>query len=302
MTDYADVTDQTILIVGVGLIGASFGLALKASGFRGEIIGYARTHDTLNTALALGVIDRAEPELAKAVVGADVVLITTPMLAMPDILKTLAAHVARGTVITDGGSVKASFVEAARVHFGDSLDRVVPGHPIAGREHSGVAAGDATLFQNHRVILTPLAETDSTATALVRALWQRCGGEVVELDIARHDALLAATSHLPHFAAFALVHMLSERPEQDRIFEFAAGGFRDFTRVASSDPVMWRDIALCNTDAVLAELDAYVAALQHMREQVARGDGQALEAKFITARETRNAWLSELEDPEDSAT
>ena len=297
MSESRPVADRPLVIVGVGLIGASLGLALKAAGYEGEIVGYSRSSETLSTAKSRGVVDRVEAELAEAVRGAGVVVLTTPMRAMPGILETLSQHLERDTIVTDGGSVKASFVEAARTFFADSLDRIVPGHPIAGREHSGVDAGDATLYQDHRVILTPLTETDPAATAHVRSLWQRCGSEVVELDVATHDAVLAASSHLPHYAAFGLVDMFASRPEKAGIFRFAAGGFRDFTRVASSDPVMWRDIALCNTDAVLSELDAYVDALTRLRKLVAEQDADALEALFTNARDTRNAWLSELEDP-----
>lgn len=293
MNAVASVAERPLVIVGVGLIGASLALALKAAGHRGEIVGYSRSQSTLDSALELAVIDRAEPDLAVAARDAAMVILTTPMLAMPSILSTLAKSVPPDSVITDAGSVKSSFVAAARASFAGSIWRVVPGHPIAGREHSGVAAGEADLYRGRRVILTPLAESAADAVDAVRTLWEQCGAEVVNLPVERHDGLLAATSHLPHYAAFALVDMLAARPEREDIFRFAAGGFKDFTRVASSDPTMWRDIALCNRDAVICELDAYVNALTQLRERVAAGDGDALAAKFKRARDARNAWLGE---------
>ncbi|MEM9603724.1 MAG: prephenate dehydrogenase/arogenate dehydrogenase family protein [Pseudomonadota bacterium] len=299
MNRVPDLNDRSLVIVGVGLIGASLGLALKAAGHRGEIVGTSRSSETLETALTLGVVDRVEAELTDAVRDAAMVVLTTPMLAMPPLLQALATAAPADAVITDGGSVKSSFVDAARDAFADSLWRVVPGHPIAGREHSGVEAGEADLYAGRRVILTPLAESDDRAVAAVQRVWQACGAEVVSLPVERHDGLLAATSHLPHYAAFALVDMLAARADRDDIFRFAAGGFRDFTRVASSDPTMWRDIALCNRDAIVGELDAYVDALSQLRDRVAAGDGDALSGLFTRARDARNAWLNELDDTQE---
>ncbi|MFZ2627711.1 MAG: prephenate dehydrogenase/arogenate dehydrogenase family protein, partial [Rugosibacter sp.] len=203
-------------------------------------------------------------------------------------------HLPPGALVTDGGSTKMDVVTAAREAFGEKIAQFVPGHPIAGAEKSGVAAAEADLFRDKRVVLTPLAENSAAQVALVRRAWETCGAQVSRLDAAAHDQIFAAVSHLPHLLAFALVHEFAEREDADQLFGFAAGGFRDFTRIASSHPEMWRDICLANRHALLGELDAYMAELMHTRVLLAGGDADGLQAMFTMARQRRDVWLDTL--------
>jgi len=280
---------ERIAIIGVGLIGGSFALALKANGFQGEIVGGGRSAQRLQTALDLGVIDRFETDLANAVRGADLVLLAVPMGAMRETLLAMQAGLSAATIITDAGSVKGSFVSDVRGVLSD-CSRVVPGHPIAGTENSGVEAAFATLYQGRRVILTPLEESDASAVAAVQALWQQTGAEVECLSVEHHDRVLAATSHLPHMLAFALVDTLLELQEREEIFRYAAGGFRDFSRIASSDPRMWRDIALANRESLLAVLAGFQENLGQLSEAIQMQDGEALEALFQRAKTGRDGF------------
>lgn len=284
-----------LVIVGVGLIGGSLGLALKAAGFDGEIIGAGSREQSLKLALQCGAIDRYELDLQAAVSGASVVLLAVPMGVMRSVMSDIAASLPADAVITDAGSVKGSFAEDARAALGNSLARVVPGHPIAGSENSGVAAAKVDLFCGRRVILTPLPESSDAAVATVRSLWEMSGAEVHQLSLEDHDAALAASSHLPHFLSFAMVDMFAARENKDDIFRFAAGGFRDFTRIAASDPVMWRDIALSNRDAVISLLDEYSDAIDRFREQLQDRDGKSMALMFSRAREARRDWAEMVE-------
>ena len=209
-------------------------------------------------------------------------------------LRQLAPHLKPGAIVTDAGSTKASVVAAARAALGPRVADFVPGHPIAGSEQSGPAAARVDLYRGRRVVLTPLPETRGDATASVRALWEATGGEVELLDAEQHDRIFAAVSHLPHLAAFALVDDLAQRPDSEAFFRFAASGFRDFTRIAGSSPEMWRDIALANRTAVLAELDAYVDALRALRVAVSENDGETVLTIFSRARASRENWMKQL--------
>ena len=277
-----------LAIVGFGLIGASLAASLKRVGAPHEIVAVVRTEASADEALASGLADRAVVGAAAGVDGADVAMLCVPMLAMRGTLEAIAPALGPRAIVTDAGSVKGRFVEDARAVFG-SLERVVPGHPIAGREKSGMAAADPALYAGRRVLLTPLAETDPEAVATVTRLWELAGAEVECLTPEHHDRVLAATSHLPHVLAFALVDTLRERQEAEEIFRYAAGGFRDFTRIASSDPVMWRDVCLTNADAVLDALDALEVTLGTLRSAIAGGDGATLETLFRRARAARDA-------------
>lgn len=279
-----------LCIIGVGLIGGSLARALKAAGAVGEVIGCGRDSAQLQLAQALGVIDRGETDLAAAVRGADVVVLAVPVGAMEGVLRAMAPHLGADTIVTDVGSTKGSVVTAAERAFGTVPARFVPGHPIAGTEQSGVAASFAELYQGRRVILTPLAHTDPAAVALVRGLWQAAGAEVVEMEVQHHDEVLAATSHLPHVLAYTLVDTLARMEEHSEIFRFAAGGFRDFTRIASSDPRMWHDICLANRDAILKVLDRYTADLAAVRRAIECGDGAALLETFGRAKTARDEF------------
>ena len=283
-----------LTIIGIGLIGGSLARAARRAGICGEIVGCGRSEANLQRALALGVIDRAEKDPARAVAGSDLVVVAVPLGAMEAVLSAIAPALADETVVTDVGSAKAAVAEAARRALGAHLSNFIPGHPIAGTERSGVEASFAELFDGRRVILTPLPESDAAAVARVRALWQAVGAEVTEMDIAHHDSVLAATSHLPHLLAYALVDTLASLDDKEEIFRYAAGGFRDFTRIASSDPVMWRDICLANRDAIIAMLERYSADLQVLTEAVRRGDGDALLALFSRAKGVRDRAIENL--------
>jgi prephenate dehydrogenase len=253
-----------------------------------------RTRALLEEALRLGVIDEIGSDWASALKGADLVLLGMPVGQMAPVMAALAPHLQPGTLVTDGGSTKSDVVAAARAAFGAKIAQFVPGHPIAGAEKSGVTAATADLYRDKRVVLTPLGENASADVARVRTAWEICGAHVSELPADEHDCVFAAVSHLPHLLAFALVHDLATRDNTEQLFGFAAGGFRDFTRIASSHPEMWRDICLANRRALLLELDAYMTELLKTRVLLAAGDAAGLEAMFATARARRDAWLDSL--------
>jgi len=280
---------DTLAIVGTGLIGGSFALALKQAGAVREVLGVGRNPARLTIARELGLIDRAV-DWAQAG-QADCILLALPVGETEAVLQQLAPHLKTGAVVTDAGSTKANVVAAARAALGERFADFVPGHPIAGSEQSGPGAACADLYQGKKVVLTPQAETRASALATVRALWEAAGAQVETLEADLHDRVFAAVSHLPHLAAFALVDELAQRPDGDTFFRFAASGFRDFTRIAGSSPEMWRDIALANREAVLAELDAYLAALQSLRQAVAGDDAEALLKLFSRARNARESWM-----------
>jgi prephenate dehydrogenase len=284
-----------LVVVGVGLIGGSFALALRNAGAVRSVVGIGRSEENLASAQRLGITDRTytmaqawQAELREA----DLVLLAAPVGQMPELFAAIAPHLGATTIVTDGGSTKQDVIAAARASLGASLPRFVPGHPVAGTEHSGAAAAFASLYRDRNVILTPLAETLPEAVAEVHERWTQCGGNVCLLDAARHDALFAAVSHLPHALAFALVAELAARPDANDYFRYAAGGFRDFTRLASSHPEMWRDICFANRDALRTELAAYRASLDRIDRMLATGDGPALERFFAAARDARTAWLA----------
>ena len=283
-----------LVVCGVGLIGGSFALALKAAGAVGEVVGIGRSRATLEEALHLGVIDRIAGDWRDAARGADLILLAMPVGQMEAVMASLVPHLEPQTLVSDGGSTKQDVVDAARRSFGAKIGQFVPGHPIAGAELSGVAAAKADLYRDKRVVLTPLAENTAVAVAAVRMAWEACRAHVSELEPATHDRVFAAVSHLPHLLAFTLVHEFDQRDNSELLFGFAAGGFRDFTRIASSHPEMWRDICVANRKALIAELDAYMAELLRARVLLASGDGDGLEALFTTARSARNAWLDSL--------
>jgi prephenate dehydrogenase len=279
-----------VVVFGVGLIGGSFALALKAAGEVGEVVGFGRSVGTLKQAIELGIIDRIGANPGQEVADADLVLIATPVGQMPEIMTRIAPYLGPETVVTDGGSTKSDVVAAARAAFGDKIARFVPAHPIAGAENSGAAAAKADLYRERKVVLTPLPENPVLNVARVRSAWEWCGAQIFELTPAEHDQVFAAVSHLPHLLSFALVHDLAVRENRELFFTFAASGFRDFTRIAASHPEMWRDIALANREALLGELARYQAQLVEMRAALAANDGQRLEEIFDTARTARRAW------------
>src|SRR5476651_670279 len=276
-----------LVVVGLGLIGGSFAKGLRESGLCGEVVGVDLDPQSRKLAVELGVVDRCEADLAVACQGADVIQLAVPILAMEKLLALLAGMDLGKAILTDVGSAKGNVVRAATEAFGGMPARFVPGHPIAGSEQSGVEASNAQLFRRHKVILTPLDETDPVALAVVDRLWRELGADVEDMQVERHDEVLAATSHLPHLLAFGLVDSLAKRNENLEIFRYAAGGFRDFTRIAGGDPVMWHDIFLANREAVLRTLDTFRSDLDALRDAVDAGDGHQLLGVFTRARVAR---------------
>ncbi|ALG68686.1 prephenate dehydrogenase/arogenate dehydrogenase family protein [Beggiatoa leptomitoformis] len=281
---------QRLTIIGVGLIGGSFARALKRARVCAEIVGCGRQLDNLQEALRLGVVDHYTTDLATAVQDADVVVVAVPLGHIASVFATIRPILAPHTIITDVGSAKASVVADAYQELGEHICRFVPGHPIAGTEKSGVAASFASLFENRRVILTPLAETDPQATALITQLWQHTGAEVVSMSVEHHDEVLAATSHLPHVLAYSLVDTLAQMEDRREIFRFAAGGFRDFTRIASSDPKMWHDICLANRTAILHVLAHFNADLAELADAIEQGDSAHILSIFSRAKTARDKF------------
>jgi len=282
---------ERLCIIGVGLIGGSLARALREAGACQEVVGAGRNTGNLQTALDLGVIDRYDTNLAQAVSGADMVVVCVPLGAMEGVFSAIKGQLAEHVVLTDVGSAKGSVIEAAQRVFGSVPEFFVPGHPIAGTEQSGVEASFAGLYKDRRVILTPLPETDAHATDRVRDLWEAAGARVTDMDPVHHDAILAATSHLPHVLAYALVDSLSRLDDSDELFEYAAGGFRDFTRIASSDPVMWRDICLGNGDAIQMMIEHFIRDLQGLKHAVQDRDGQQLLKIFTSAKAARDRFM-----------
>nr|WP_232106560.1 bifunctional prephenate dehydrogenase/3-phosphoshikimate 1-carboxyvinyltransferase [Pseudomonas mendocina] len=276
-----------MVVVGLGLIGGSFAKGLRERGLCREVVGVDLDAESRRLAVQLGVVDRCESDLAAACQGAEVIQLAVPILAMEKVLAELARLDLGNAVLTDVGSAKGNVVRAARLAFSGKAVRLVPGHPIAGSEQSGVEAANAELFRRHKVILTPCEQSDEAALALVEGLWRELGADVESMDVEHHDQVLAATSHLPHLLAFTLVDSLAKRSENLEIFRYAAGGFRDFTRIAGSDPVMWHDIFLANREAVLRTLDTFRDDLDALRDAVVAGDGHQLLGVFTRARVAR---------------
>jgi prephenate dehydrogenase len=281
-----------LAILGVGLIGGSLARALRAAGQVGEITGFGRSLGSLELAMELGVIDRAVVNPADAVREADMVVLAVPVGSMDELLAAIAPALRESAVLTDVGSVKAGVVESARKRLGARFPRFVAGHPLAGTEQSGVGAALADLYKGRRVVLTPDADTDDDALGRVTVMWRAAGAEVVTMPVAVHDRLLAVSSHLPHVLAYILVDMLVRRDDHREIFACAAGGFRDFTRIAGSDPVMWRDICLDNRAALLEALRQYRGELDETIRAVEQGDGKWLQDCFSRAKHARDGLNS----------
>lgn len=281
-----------MLVIGLGLIGGSLARSVKETGYCRHVVGFGYRDVSLKKGVAQGVIDSYSLDLDEALEGVDLVLIGTPTLVANQVLAELLPRLGENTIVTDVASVKGSLVAAARdLGGGRAPARFVPAHPIAGSERSGVDASRADLFVDHRVILTPLAETDPEALGQVRALWLSAGAAVVDMTVEEHDAILAATSHLPHVLAYALVDALAHSEVSEDIFRFAAGGFRDFTRIASSDPIMWRDISLANREELLKAIDMFGDYLSKLRIAVDQGDGDALYETFSAAKLARDRFI-----------
>ena len=280
-----------LAVIGVGLIGGSFALALKQAKLASHVAGAGRNPANMKLAVERGAIDSIAPDPAAAARGADMILVAAPVAQFPQIFQELSPALGPGAVITDAGSTKRDVVAAARAALGRKIGQFVPGHPIAGGEKSGVVAASPDLFRERRVVLTPLPENSQDAVGRVERLWKACGARLTRLGAEEHDAVLAAVSHLPHLLAFALVHDVARRDNAAQLFSYAAGGFRDFTRIASSHPEMWRDICIANRDRLLEELKRYRGELASIEKLLESGDAKSLEAVFAAARDARDQWL-----------
>jgi len=282
---------ERLCIIGVGLIGGSLALALKKAGFCKTVIGVGRNTQHLQQAVSLGVIDEFETDYAKAVVNADIVFVSVPLGAMADVFEKIAPVLHKRTIVTDAGSAKHSVIDDAIHKFGLKINQFVPGHPIAGTEKSGVKAAFDSLYQSRRVIITPLEENSKEDVATIKAMWKAAGAEVDDMGARHHDLVLAGTSHLPHVLAFALVDCLNQVDDVDEIFKFAAGGFRDFTRIASSDPTMWRDICLSNGDAILAMMQRFQNELDGLKQAIETEDADTLLKIFTRSKKARDEYV-----------
>jgi prephenate dehydrogenase len=278
---------EKLTVIGVGLIGASFALALKASGQVARVVGVGRSRGNMERALALGAIDEVAVDIGAALDGADFIFIATPVGAMADVFVQIAGRLPPTAVLTDGGSAKQSVIGAARAALGPGVATFVPAHPVAGSDASGADAARQDLYQGREVVLTPLPENTPAAVARVRWAWQQCGAWVSEMQPAEHDAVLAAVSHLPHLLSYAFMHELGSRADAASTFAHAGTGFRDFTRLAASNPEMWRDICEANRAALLGEVRRFQDALAGIGALLEQGDTAALERVFTQARDVR---------------
>ena len=282
---------KRLVIIGVGLIGGSLARALKSAGVCQTVIGYGRNEKNLIKAKDLGVIDEYSTKLTDVVATADVIVLATPLSTTEPLLNEIVKSIGQETVITDVGSAKVNVIQSARSALGDHIQFFVPGHPVAGTERSGVEASFSELFRDHLVILTPLEESHPDAQLLVKRMWEACGAKIVFIAPEYHDQILAETSHLPHLLAYALVYRLAEMDDSEEVFKFAAGGFRDFTRIASSSPEMWSDICLFNQDYLLKALEIFISQLEQIADVINNHDRDGLLQIFTRAKHARNQYL-----------
>ncbi|NKB61571.1 MAG: prephenate dehydrogenase/arogenate dehydrogenase family protein [Gammaproteobacteria bacterium] len=277
-----------LAVFGVGLIGGSLAIALKNAGAVGQVIGVGRSLENLNKALALGVIDEVQSDPLTATKDADLIVLATPVNTVIRMLEKIEPALDYRKIVTDVGSVKGEIAQRAKSILGDKISQFIPGHPIAGKEKSGVTAAAGNLFENHKVVLTPLSSSDRHAYAQVERMWLTVGALVTEMDVLSHDRVLSITSHLPHLLSYTMMNFLSNSQEKDKCYEMAAGGFYDFTRTASSDPEMWRDISLMNRQQLLRHLGEFQSELSGIAELIESGDEQAIETLFASAKKARS--------------
>jgi prephenate dehydrogenase len=296
-----NVVINKLVIIGVGLIGGSFALALRKTELAGHIVGVGRSRENMARALKRGLIDEIAGDLPSALKRADIVFLAVPVGQTGEIMAKISPYLESGSIVTDAGSTKQDVIAAARSHLAENLQNFVPGHPIAGAEQSGAGAARADLFRAKNVVLTPLEETSSNAVNRVKELWQACDARISLMSANQHDKILATVSHLPHVLAFTLMnhvyragHGPEGTPRPNDPLRFAGTGFRDFTRIAGSSPEMWRDICLGNCEALVSQIDAYQRELAALREMLASSDGEALEKAFANAREARQQWLKNM--------
>ena len=281
-----------LVVVGVGLIGGSVAAALKRRMVVDRVIGVGRSSANIERALSLGVVDEIAQDVASVAREADIVLVAVPVRQTGGVLRQLREAVRAGVIVTDAGSTKCDFARVAEEVFGTALGSVVPGHPIAGAERTGVDAANADLFSGKRTVLTPLPQTNPQAVDRVTSMWRACGAEVIQMTAQHHDAVFSTVSHLPHVLSYALVEMIASRENAEELFSFAASGFRDFTRIAGSSPEMWRDICSANAEQLLRDIDVYQRALTVLANHIRSGEMEQVEAIFSAAAKARNAWVS----------
>lgn len=287
-----------IVLIGVGLIGGSFALGLKKAGVTARIIGVDRDMQALKMAKTLGIIDDIAESIEQAVRGADFVLLAIPVAQTNAILSKIVPFLEAHTIVSDTGSTKADVVANARLIMQNQSSQFVPAHPIAGRELNGPEAALSDLFVGKKIVITRLFENKETDIQLVAELWQQCHAQIYYLTPQEHDQIFAAVSHLPHLLAYALVNDIANKSHADLLFQYAASGFRDFTRIAGSSPEMWRDISLANKDAMVSELDSYMSQLFRIREHLVQADGAALEGIYRCAQQARHNWINAIESAE----
>ena len=282
---------ERLAVIGVGLIGGSFARALRESAAVGTIVGIDADHDNLNQALSLGIVDEIAHDASEGVRDVQVVFVSVPVCSIPAVVRDISPFLPHGCIVSDGGSVKSAIVRECEALMPQGCF-FIGGHPIAGTEHSGAAAAFASLFNNKRCILTPTPATDAGAYDTMARLWQSAGANVCSMEPGHHDRIFAEISHLPHVVAYALVHAVGTADvEGENVLSYTAGGFRDFTRIASSDPIMWRDIALMNRGALLASIDGFSASLAELRQRIDRSDPAALAEFFTIAKQFRDGIL-----------
>lgn len=284
-----------LTIFGVGLIGGSLAKSLKKANYCKKIVGCSRNENNLKRAVELGVIDSYSLDPIDAVKDADMVLLAVPLGAMENVLNKIKNNLRDDAIITDAGSAKASVIEAVNNVFTGGYSHFVAGHPIAGREQSGVEAAIDDLYVGRKTILTPLESTDESALQAVASMWEVAGANVELMQVEQHDKVLAATSHLPHLLAYNLVETLSRSEESEDIFRYAAGGFKDFTRIASSDPVMWRDICMANSSAVLQMIESYQDSLSKLAALIEKKDAEGVIDIFCSAKKSRDVFVKKFQ-------
>jgi len=287
-----------VVLIGVGLIGGSFALSLKKAQAATHIVGLDRHLTSLETAKQLGIIDSFTDDMALAVADADLIMIATPVAQTAKILSAIYPHLQANTIVTDAGSTKADVVAAARASLKEKISQFVPAHPIAGREKNGPEAAIDDLYVGKKAVITRLPENSDVIVEKVAQAWSLCGAIIHHLSPQEHDQVFASVSHLPHLLAYALVDDIAAKPHADRLFQYAASGFRDFTRIAGSSPEMWRDISLANRDAILEELDSYSVKLQQLRASLETSDSAALESIYSRAQTARMNWITAIEAAE----
>ena len=295
---------ERVAFIGIGLIGSSLARVMQRDGLAGHITVTARTQDTLDKVMELGLADHVTADSVEAVADADLIMICTPLGAYESVAKTIGPHIKPGAIVSDVGSAKKCVFRDVAPHLIEGV-HLVPGHPVAGTEHSGPEAGFAELFKDRFCIITPASDADQGAVGKITELWRTAGMNVETMDADHHDKVLAITSHLPHLIAYTIVDTASQLGDdlKQEIFKYSASGFRDFTRIAASDPVMWRDIFVENSDAVLEMLGRFDEDLTTLKRAVRQHDGQTLQDVFTRTRAVRRSIIdAKQHTPEDQKT